>query len=76
MNDEVQLLPQPFQQHDVAAPFVAKGERAANTQAVNRAAVPRQALNEFFTRDLTEFFVEMNQPCRVDAQRFDDAQFL
>src|SRR5206468_8877659 len=57
-------------------PFVAKGERAANTQAVNRAAVSRQALNEFFTRDLTEFFVEMDQERRVDAEGFDYAQFL
>src|SRR6266568_3178002 len=76
MDDEFQLRSEAAEQGDVPAPFVAKGEGAAHTDAVDVTEVASESADEALGRLLAERFVELDQQRRVGAQGLDGAQFL
>src|SRR5438105_3546151 len=76
MDNELEFLPELFEQRHVAAAPVAEGETAPHANAVDAAKIACKAPNEFLAALAAEGFVKMNEQRGLDAEAGDGAQFL
>ena len=76
MNGEMQLGSKTPEQFHITTATMAEGESAADADAAELAEIPGQRADELLAGLAAERFVELNDPCGLDAKRPDGAQLL
>src|SRR5687767_9140868 len=76
MHDEFQLLAKLSQQRDITPPLMAKGESAADTDAIDIFEIAGEITDELIGGDFAEGAVESNQPGGMCSHRVQDTKLL